>query len=130
MGGDDIPGVGFASGVERILLAMPQEAAPAAAEVFVIAFDEDSTETTHRFVHELRRLGVRALTYAYGGRNKRAQSKAARRSGAPWQLVVGPDEMAADSYTLKRMADGREEVVSGDELAVIAARLVRLTATS
>ena len=68
---------------------------------------------------------MRALTYAYGGRNKRSQSKAARRSGAPWQLVVGPDERAADRYTFKRMADGHEEVVSGSELPAIAARLIR-----
>jgi len=130
MGGDDIPGVGFAAGIERILLAMPEAAAPTAADVFVIAFDQESVETTHRFVHELRGVGVRALTYAYDGRNKRSQSKAARRSGAPWQLVVGPDEMAADSYTLKRMADGREEVVSGSELPAIAAQLIRPTASS
>jgi histidyl-tRNA synthetase len=125
MGGDDLPGVGFAAGVERILLAMPATSEAAAVDVFVIAFDDASVETTHRFVHQLRRLGVHALTYAYDGRNKRAQSKAARRSAAPWQLVVGPDEMAADSYTLKRMADGREEIVSGSELPAIAAQLVR-----
>lgn len=129
MGGRDVPGVGFAAGVERILLAMPEEEAPAATDVFVIAFDEDSVETTHRFVHQLRQAGVRALTYAYGGRNKRAQSKAARRSRAPWQLVVGPNEMASDRYTLKRMEDGREEVVSGSELPAIAAQLVRVAAT-
>jgi len=130
MGGDDIPGVGFAAGIERILLAMPAGGMPAAADVFVIAFDEDSVETTHRFVHELRLAGVRALTYAYDGRNKRAQSKAARRSGASWQLIVGPDEMAADSYTLKRMPDGREEVVSGSELPAVAAQLVRAATSS
>ena len=124
MGGDDVPGVGFASGVERILLAMPQLGEPAAAEVFVIAFDEESVETAHGFVHQLRQAGVRALTYAYGGRNKKAQSKAARRSGAPWQLLVGPDEVAADRYTLRRMADGHEEVAGGSELAATAARLV------
>ncbi len=130
MGGEDVPGVGFASGVERILLAMPDEVAPAVADVFVIAFDERSVDTTHRLVHDLRRAGVRALTHAYGGRSKRAQTKAARRSEASWQLVVGPDEIAADRYTLKHMADGREEVVSGSELPAIAAQLVRVTATS
>lgn len=130
MGGEDVPGVGFASGVERILLAMPDSAAPAATDVFVIAFDEGSVEMTHRFVHELREAGVRALTQAYGGRNKRAQTKAAHRAGATWQLVVGPDEMAADRYTLRRLADGHEEVVSGGDLPVLAARLVRATPTS
>ncbi len=130
MGGEDVPGVGFASGTERILLAMPEAPAEAATDVFVIAFDEGSVDTTHRFVHELRQAGLRALTYAYGGRNKRAQSKAARRSGAPWQLVVGPDEMAADRYTLRRLADNHEEVVSAGELPAVAARLVRHKASS
>jgi histidyl-tRNA synthetase len=125
MGGDDVPGVGFASGVERILLAMPDQEAAATADVFVVAFDDAAVEIVHEFVHDLRSAGIRTLTQAYGGRNKRAQIKAARRSGAPWQLVVGPDEIAADSYTLKRMSDGREEVVSGGELVAIAVRLVR-----
>jgi histidyl-tRNA synthetase len=130
MGGDDVPGVGFASGVERILLAMPASEPRPAADVVVLAFDEASVATTHRLVHELRHAGVRALTYAYDGRNKKAQSKAAHRSGARWQVVVGPDEMAADSYTLKRIADDHEEVVSGDTLAAHAARLLRSTPTN
>jgi histidyl-tRNA synthetase len=110
--------------VERILLAMPEADAEPLVDVFVIAFDDDSVATSHRFVRELRAAGVRALTQAYDGRSKRAQSKAAQRSQAPWQLVVGPDEIAADRYTLKRMSDGHEESVGGGELAAIAARLI------
>jgi histidyl-tRNA synthetase len=130
MGGEDVPGVGFASGVERILLAMADVPAKAATDVFVIAFDETAVETVHGFMHALRGAGLRALSYAYDRRNKRAQSKAARRSGADWQLVVGPDEMAADRYTLRRVADGHEESVSGGDLAAIAAGLVRGTPSS
>jgi histidyl-tRNA synthetase len=130
MGGDDVPGVGFASGVERILLAMPDEAPPPAVDIFVVAFDDSAVESVHAFVHQLRSAGLRALTQAYGGRNKRSQGKTARRSGAPWQLVVGPDEIAADRYTLRRISDGHETVVSGGELVAIAVRLVRESPTS
>ncbi len=125
MGGDDVPGVGFASGVERILLAMPESESAPITDVFVVAFDEESSGKVHDIVQGMRAAGVRALTQAYDGRSKRSQGKAAHRSGAPWQIVVGPDEIAADRYTLKRVDDGYEKTVEGGELAAIAARLTR-----
>lgn len=124
MGGADVPGVGFASGVERVLLAMPESVPEPAADIFVVAFDEGAVEQVHAFVHELRGLGLRALTYAYDGRSRKAQGKAAWRTGAACQIVVGPDEIAADRYTLRRLADGHEVIVGAADLAARAAELV------
>ncbi|HJO02640.1 MAG TPA: histidine--tRNA ligase [Acidobacteriota bacterium] len=116
MGGEDRPGTGFASGIERILLAMPDDVDGGAADVFVVSFDHESTEVAHDLVHGLRAAGVRTLSAAYDARNKKAQSRAARRSGAAWQLVVGPDEIAAGRYTLRRIADGERIQIAVSEL--------------
>ncbi len=124
MGGDDRPGTGFASGIERILLAMPDEGDSFVADVFVVAFDEQSTAAVHELVHGLRAAGVRTLSAAYDERNKKAQSRAAKRSGAPWQLVVGPDEIAAGQYTLKRIADGERVQIGASELPSRVAQLL------
>ncbi len=124
MGGDDRPGTGFASGVERILLAMPDEADSSAVDVFVVAFDEDSTGVAHDLVHGLRAAGVRTLSAAYDARNKKAQSRAAKRSGAAWQLVVGPDEIADGRYTLRRIADGERVEIAASGLPTKVAQLL------
>lgn len=128
MGGDDVPGMGFASGLERILLAMPDETPAAATEVFVIGFDDSVVDTVHDTVHRLRTAGVRALTAAYGGRNKKAQSRAAKRSAAAWQLVLGPDEIAADRYTFKRLSDGTRVECATTDLVSTAVRLASVSA--
>lgn len=123
LGGDDVPGVGFASGLERILLAMGELREPPLADLVVIAFDDTVVQDVHDIVHELRRAGVGALTYAYDGRNKKWQSRAARRSKAPWQLVVGPDEIEQDRYTLRRVVGERLRLaVSREELPDVARR--------
>lgn len=107
MGGEDVPGIGFASGVERILLALGDLDKGSDSEAFVVGFDDSVTARVHEAVHRLRGAGVRALCAAYDGRSKKAQSKAARRSEAAWQLVIGPDEVAADRYTLRNVVDER-----------------------
>jgi histidyl-tRNA synthetase len=117
MGGQDVPGVGFASGIERILLALGELTPGADAEVFVVGFDETVTARVHDLVHRLREAGVRALCAAYDGRNKKAQSKAARRSSADWQVVIGPDEVAADRYTLRNVKSGERIEASWEGLA-------------
>lgn len=125
MGGEDIPGVGFASGIERILLAMGPLAEVPPVDVLVVAFDDSAVDPVHDIVDELRAAGVRALTFAYDGRSKKAQQRAARRSGAPLQLVVGPDELAADRYTLRRVEDNTDKDTDRAGLAATARGLLR-----
>ena len=123
MGGREVPGVGFAAGIERIVLAMGGQPEATAADVFVVAFDDSTVSAVHTIVHQLRAAGVRALCAAYDGRSKKAQGSAARRSRAPWQLVVGPDEVQSDRYTLRRLADDRRLECSGEALVSTALSL-------
>jgi len=122
MGGEDVPGVGFASGIERILLAMGDLAPRPETDVFVVGFDASVEARVHEAVARLRAGGVRALTADYDGRNKKAQARAAKRSGAPWQLVIGPDEVAADRYTLRHVAEDRRVETGWDDLVTVARR--------
>ena len=104
LGGPDTAGVGFALGVDRLLLACDAEdtfPAPAgAAEVFLVDVTGGAEAT--RLAEELRRAGVRAER-AFGGRSMKAQMKVADRSGARWALLVGPDELAGGVVTLRSM---------------------------
>jgi histidyl-tRNA synthetase len=111
MGGPATAGIGFALGVDRTLLACDAEGsfpAPArAADVFVV----DTTGGAHALAltDELWRGGIRA-DRAYENRSMKAQMKVADRSGAALALIVGGDEAAAGTVTLRplRAHDARQ----------------------
>ena len=102
LGGDDVPGIGFGLGVDRILMACDAEgvfAAPAAvADVFVV--DTTGGLEALRLCAELRAAGVRAER-AYDNRSMKSQMKAADRSGARVALLVGSNELADGVVTLR-----------------------------
>ncbi len=103
LGGPPTPGVGFGSGIERVLLTCDAEgvfgggAAP--LDVFVV---DVSTERTSALdlTTELRRAGLRA-DRAFDGRSMKSQMKSADRSGARWVAIVGDDEVAAGTVGLR-----------------------------
>ena len=118
LGGPDTPGVGFALGVERILLAVEAEGGTArlsrdqGIDVFVVDFA--GGETARDLTAALRAAGVRS-DRAFDSRSPKAQFKAADRSGARLALVVGPDEAAGGKVGIKDLkGDGDQETVDLD----------------
>ncbi|WP_420444261.1 histidine--tRNA ligase [Candidatus Poriferisodalis sp.] len=109
LGGPPTPGIGFALGIERLLLACDAEGVfdvPAQrAEVWVI--DTAGGAVARDLTHELRSIGVRA-DRAFDNRSIRAQMRAADRSGAEIALIVGTDEIDAGTVTVRplRRPDG------------------------
>lgn len=110
MGGPPTPGIGFALGVERILLACDAEGTlpggAAAAQVFVIDFA--GGEAARDLTAELRAAGVRA-DRAFDGRSLKAQMKVADRSGATVALIVGPDQVAAGTVDVRPLTGDRTQ---------------------
>jgi histidyl-tRNA synthetase len=111
MGGPDTPAVGFALGIERILLALEAEDVtppdPSPLDAFVVDFTggrwaRDLTAT-------LRREGFR-VDRSFDARSPKAQFKAADRSGARLAVVVGPDEAASGEAGVKDLQKGGEQV--------------------
>ncbi len=110
LGGPPTPGIGFALGIERLLLACDAEGAfevpPPHCEVWVI--DTAGGAAARDLTHHLRSIGVRA-DRAFDDRSIRAQMRAADRSGAEIALIVGTDEIDAGTVTvrpLRRPDDG------------------------
>ena len=105
LGGPPTPGIGFALGVDRILLACDDE------EVFDVAGDRidvfvvDTTggAAALAITEELRRAGISA-DRAFDGRSMKAQMKAADRSGAATAIIVGADELDAGTVLSSRCA--------------------------
>lgn len=115
MGGPDTPGVGFALGVERILLAVEAEggtdrlAAGRGLDVFVVDFGGSGGDAGRDLTALLRAAGLRA-DRAFDGRSPKAQFKAADRSGARLALVVGPDEAAGGTVAIKDLQTSADQV--------------------
>lgn len=111
MGGPSTPAAGFGTGIERVLLACDAEGVFGPPASRVDAFVVDATDGTMAMTitTELRRSGVGA-DRAFDGRSMKAQMRAADRSGAGVALIVGPDEAAAGTVTLRPLRSGGEQV--------------------
>ena len=117
LGGPDRPGIGFAAGLERLVLALPdQVGVTRSADVFVVALGEDCWSSARVLARDLRMSGLTALI-DYGGRSSKSQMKRANRSGAERMLILGEDELARNIVTIKEMDTGSQKTLSRDEVA-------------
>lgn len=110
-GGKPSPGIGFAMGVERILallenIGMEQRQTP---HVYLVSqVDEaDMLRLAESLRNDLPRL---SLAVSLGGGSFKAQFKRADRSGAPFAVVLGPDELATGTVQVKNLrAEGSDQ---------------------
>jgi histidyl-tRNA synthetase len=113
--GPPTPGLGFALGFERTLLALQavgvQLPAPPLAEVFVARVDGGVTGETFALAQRLRDAGI-AAELDHQGRSLKAQFRQADRLGARFVVVVGPDELAAGEVTVRDMGTKEENRVA------------------
>ena len=123
LGGPDRPGIGFAAGLERLVLALPEGAGDAApVDAFVVALGDGTWAAARLLARDLRRAGLRVLT-DYGGRSSKSQMKRANRSGARHMLILGEDELAAGEVTVKEMETSEQRrVARGAVAAALAPR--------
>jgi histidyl-tRNA synthetase len=102
LGGPSTPGIGFALGVDRTLLACDDEGVfdPPATAVAVFVVDTTGGEQALLITDELRSAGISA-DRAYEGRSMKSQMKAADRSGAQVAVIIGSDELAAGTAVVR-----------------------------
>ncbi|MBM64284.1 MAG: histidine--tRNA ligase [Acidobacteria bacterium] len=116
LGGPDRPGIGFAAGLERLVLELPDEKGSSGpADVFVVAFGQSTWSEARVLARDLRRAGFRTLI-DYGGRSSKSQMKRANRSNVQRMLILGEDELASNKVTIKEMETGHQETLPRDEV--------------
>jgi histidyl-tRNA synthetase len=120
MGGPATPGVGWASGVER--LAMLLAKAPAAPRpIVVVPVGEAAQATALKVLQELRHAG-HVVEMGYSG-NLKKRLQRANKMNARAALLFGDEELAAGSATLRDLDSGEQELVSLNRLAEHLSRL-------
>ena len=114
LGGKSTPGIGFAMGLERLVLliealAAGEEKSPL-ADVYVVAVGDNAHRSALAAVESLRtiRPDLRIVQHVGGGSFK-SQIKKADKSGARVALIMGDDEVAAGAATLKPLRDQGEQ---------------------
>jgi histidyl-tRNA synthetase len=110
LGGPDLGGIGFGSGVERMLLAAASQEKEASVDVFFVTLSPEARVPAIKLADALREEGISA-DLDYGGRGMRAQFKQADRVGASYAVILGEDELAQGVATVRDMASGEERAV-------------------
>jgi histidyl-tRNA synthetase len=123
LGGRPTPAVGFASGVERIILELKEQqvALPSTAglSAFLVYQNEGGKRVAFKLAETLRQHGI-AADLSFGDRKLGKQLSAADRAGAHFALILGEDELASGTVTMKDLRDGTEQRrVSLDDVASV-----------
>ena len=120
LGGRDAPGVGFALGMDRLMLLLEKKGLNArrlAPDVYFAWLCPEALGGAMRLAEALRRQGLSALVHAGGGKAK-TQFQKADKSGALFAVALGPDEMASGKATLKDLRGDKGQIeVAQDGLA-------------
>jgi histidyl-tRNA synthetase len=110
-GPKNMPGIGFAMGMERLTLLMQQQdnaVEPAGADIFVAALGEAAIKYCAPLVHQLRKLGLQAAM-DYANRSLKAQMKQAGRVNARYTLIIGDQELAQQEGVLRNMENKEQQ---------------------
>lgn len=110
LGGPDLGGIGFGTGVERILLAAASREAASGLDVFFVTLAPEARLLAAKLAGALRAEGL-SCDLDYGGRGTKGQFKQADRSGAAYAVVIGEDELAQGTCNVRDMSSGEERAV-------------------
>ena len=113
LGGPDLPGTGFAIGMERLILLLDDKAEPPehSSRLFVALLGDQAKEMGFPLVQELRLAGL-FVEMDYESKSLKAQMRRADKLGATHVLILGEDELAKGMATMRNMEAGTQEEVS------------------
>ncbi len=119
LGGKSVPALGFATGIERIILNLKKQGVSVPAlpslQVLIAAMGDAARDVAIKLAADLRQVGVSAVTAA-GGRSLKAQLRQANALGVQFTVIIGEDEIKAGTVTLRDMASAGQETVPLKEL--------------
>lgn len=119
IGGPPTPGIGFAAGMERLILTLKkQDKLPKLGdgpELYLAILGEKAKTAAFKVAQGLRQAGIRT-EMEFKGRSLKAQMKTADRLGVAWVAMLGDDELERGSVLLRKMADGSQQEIPLQDL--------------
>ncbi len=116
LGGPDSGAIGFAFGVERLLLvAKSLPAKDGQKLVYLIALGEEAEKRSIKLLDRLRKENISSDS-DYGAKSLKSAMRKANDAGARYVVIIGEDELKKDALTLKDMSSGLQEKIKADEI--------------
>ena len=123
LGGPAMPGIGFGTGVERILLAANAALEADELDVYFVTLAPEARLPAMRLAASLRAQGLRC-DLDYADRSAKGQFKQADRKGDRLAAIVGDEELARNVHKLRDMSSGEEKVLDLGEGATAVLRAI------
>jgi histidyl-tRNA synthetase len=121
LGGEPTPAVGFASGIERILLALENQQVELGGsrplDLFIVAREDREREHAFALAGRLREQGI-SVDLDYLGRSQKAQLKEASRQSALFALFVFAESLESHRYQLRELSSGEQSELTIGEITV------------
>ena len=114
--GPDLTGIGFALGMERLVMLLPKGADKRRCDVFLAPLVSEALDPALLLQRDLRRAGLRVLL-DHEGRGLKSQMKKADKLGARFVAIRGEDERAKDVWVVRDMAGSSQEEVGARDMA-------------
>jgi len=109
IGGLDVPGIGFAIGMERLISLLPKEKEfIQSLHLFIAALGEDTYREAYRLANQLHLQGIRA-ELDYEGKSLKSQMRRADKLKARYVIILGGDELKRGKAVLRNMKDKSQE---------------------
>lgn len=116
LGGPQIGAMGFALGLERLILAISKdEEIITSVDVFLIAQDEKAYENLFLLLNELREAEI-SCDIDYEGASLKSQMRSANKNKAKFVIIAGEEELKTKTLSLKDMSSGNQEKIKSDQI--------------
>lgn len=117
LGGEPTPAVGFAAGMERLLLSLDEgeETLRLRPDIFLVSLGPDAQTICLRLIRRLREMGL-GCEMDFLGRSLKSQLREANRQGASFVLIIGERELESGTANLKDMESGQELKVNWEDI--------------
>lgn len=120
MGGPAVPALGFAMGIERLMLVLKSQGTKLpdskGCDIYIASIGENASLKAAEYAANLRNYGFGVLTDICS-RGVKAQMKYADRAGAAFTVVLGDDEISSNSAVMRNMKTGEEKTIALDDFA-------------
>jgi len=111
LGGKPTPGIGFAAGMERILLALgDDDSSGNSTQVYIIGLGDEARPSVAKLAEDLRQNNIRT-NFDPLRRSIKAQMREANKSGATIAVIIGDKELASGQAEIKDLKTGDQEPV-------------------
>jgi len=118
LGGKDVPAVGFAMGVERLLIILEESGKfdniEEQIDLYIVKATKDDS-VIYNLISKLRDNGV-ILNYDLLDKNFKGQFKEANRVNAKWTMIIGDDEISNNKLTIKNMKSGEQSEIDFENI--------------